>query len=324
MQFERKIWYANNIIIINCVDLVKLSCSCIVPLKYIVENVLNQTDGQILILSADGESNIIKHVNPKLEIEYPTCFCKKRLTEADMQIMFRKAIYDKIKTFSHEYLKQKSTRLQAIIDYSGLKTREKLTINCRDLDLATSKEIQQSLEINPNLRKLVLSKGKINEEIIKGNTAFLLSKIPNLQELKLKDINISKNSLRALADILNQSNIQVLEFNNTAVKAQDSFEYIGAIIWQSKVHKLILRNAGLTDYGLIYLAEPISKSENLHHLDLSFNNITTIGLKQIEENLKDNKHLQYLKIRQKVYGLAFHKQIKNLRTVLKQIDIDSY
>jgi len=269
------------------------------------------TNGQVLQINDDAEA-----------IVYPYCFCGKQLSEGDMQVLFRKEAYERVKSLTYELIKNKPQRVHNLVEEQGYKTRKNIVLYARDYDLIDSKEILQAIDHNKSIENIQIKIGQITDTVLKP-LAEIIGKNANLNEIELKDVTMTGEVLQKLGNILGKTKIKCFKMKNCRLNSQRNFEYIGAILWQGNIQDAELKNVGMNDYGLTYLAEPIAKLESLKSLNLSSNIITRIGLKCIEDVLKDNEHLRYLGLKQKSASGIYYDYIRNLKSNIKGMEIDS-
>eukprot|EP00826_Nyctotherus_ovalis_P037810 TRINITY_DN3483_c0_g1_i9.p1 TRINITY_DN3483_c0_g1~~TRINITY_DN3483_c0_g1_i9.p1 ORF type:complete len:367 (-),score=77.49 TRINITY_DN3483_c0_g1_i9:191-1180(-) len=294
-------------------DVLKLSCSCLIPKKYIVNHILSQTNDQIFCLESDSDVNI-----------YPYCFCMKRLSESDMQVLFKKEMYDRVRFLKHEAEKSKPQRIYTLVDEQGYDTKHLINIYCKDSDIINNRDISIALQQNKNIKSICVREGDVTEGVVKAIAA-LASKLQTLTSLSFKDVAMSREVLLLVAEAFGDVRVGKLAMKNVRLDSQVIFESVGKLMHQTKAQCVELKNVGMNDYGLIYFAEYIPKAEGLKDLDISYNKLTKVGLKCIEDLLKDNnQHLKSLKLKQERAEQSYYDSIRSLRTSIKAIEIEAF
>eukprot|EP00826_Nyctotherus_ovalis_P066335 TRINITY_DN9796_c0_g1_i7.p2 TRINITY_DN9796_c0_g1~~TRINITY_DN9796_c0_g1_i7.p2 ORF type:complete len:356 (+),score=100.07 TRINITY_DN9796_c0_g1_i7:1080-2147(+) len=293
-------------------DPVKLSCSCIMPKKYILEHILKQTNGQLF--RAEGDFDILL---------YPFCFCMKELSETDMQVLFKKKIYERVKALKQEIVKSRSQRIYNLINEQSYATKSTIVIPCREEDIINKKDIIMTLESNKSIKAVCIKKGNVTENIVQV-LINLVGRFPSLAEIAFRDVAIAKPSLQLIEAALSKAKVQKFSIKNARFDSQPDLEHVGAIISQVKPQSVVLKSIGMNDYGLLYIADYIANAEGLRDLDLSYNKLTRAGLKCIEDSLKDNGSLKLLKLKQEDAEHAYYEFIKGLKSTIKGIEIEAF
>jgi len=245
----------------------------------------------------------------------------KELSEADMQVLFKKKMYERVKVLRQELLKLRPQRICNLINEQAYSTKTFINIPCKEEDIINKEKILISLENNKNIKAICVKKGNVTENVVQVLIS-LVGRFPSLMEIAFKDVTISKPSLQLITSALSKVKMQKLSFRNIHVDSQTDFEHIGFIITQTKPQCVILKNLGMNDYGLLYIADHIGNAEGLKELNLSYNKYTKVGLKCIEGTLKDNESLKILKLKQEETDNSYYEFIRGLRTVLKGVEIE--
>ena len=274
--------------------------------------VMKMTNGQVFRIQNDSDT-----------LFYPYCLCMKQLSEADMQVLFKKEIYDRTKCLGQEIVKYKPQRIYNLVEEQNYHSKNNINIFCRDSDILNTKEIVSILENNKNIKKIIIKEGEINENIV-DLLSNLVVKFPSLASISFKDVMITTNILKLLCPIMSKVKVQKLTIKKCYIASQLDFEEIGKIILQTKAQHVVLKQVGMNDYGLIYISQAISQAEALKDLDISYNNITRMGLKCIEDVLKDNDHLQNLHLKQARSSQVFYDFIRGMKSIIKNIEFDVY
>jgi hypothetical protein len=239
-----------------------------------------------------------------------------------MLLLYRKEVYEKIKTVSSELLKSRTQRLQHLLDTQGYKLRHGIQFHGHSIDLTAGKEIKTALAANTNVDKLSILHCRLTHRLLRSVLHDPLRLCPALKTLELVSVTLNNAALQTLAEALTKMQLTSLMFQDVGLQSQRSFEFIGALMWQAKLQSVGLCGVRLNDYGLVYLLEPLSKTESLQRLDLSYNHITKIGIKMLEDSLRDNNHLEYIGLRQTVYSTVYQDCIRGLQATCKNLDVD--
>ncbi len=241
-----------------------------------------------------------------------------------MQALFPKDVYERAKSLSYELAKSHASRAHGLVEEHGYRSRKEIVFPAKDADLGESKEVLAALEQNKGACIFSLVSGEVSEAFAATGLAAIFARVPATTQLRIKDVAMDAFALQAMAGSLTKLKLQSIWMKRVRFPSQRVFEHLGAIIIQSKLQEVTLRDVGMTDYGLAFLADPIAKAESLKRLDLSYNPITRVGLRCIEDALKENDHLEYLGLRQKRAAAAYYEYVKGLKSLIKAIDFDAF
>jgi hypothetical protein len=247
----------------------------------------------------------------------------RRLSESDMQILFKKEMYNRIRYLQHEAEKFKLQRIYTLVDEQGYDTKNSINIYCKDADIINNKDISTALQQNKAIKNICIRDGDVTHSIVKA-VASLVNKAQVLTAISFKDVTIRRSVLDSLVEALGEVRLSKLTMKNVRLESQTEFRSVGKIMYQTKVQCAELKGMVMNDYGLIYLADYLLKTEGLRELDISYNKLTKIGLKCIEDLLKDNDHLKYIKLKQERAEQSYYESIRSLRTTIKDIEIEAY
>lgn len=126
------------------------------------------------------------------------------------------------------------------------------------------------LAIGEDALKNVLVKYKNAEKIIEINETHQKSHMTSHLVHYMHEMNKSGHIPKGFGYIHRRANIDSIDGSNCNITDQHAYAMSASLDRAKYVHKLILRNTGLTDQQGISILGAMDKT-NIHHLDISYN-----------------------------------------------------